>query len=216
MNATQIGFYSIVATIVVQRIWAMRLGKKNAKHLYSVGGTKKSDNLVKYVRIMQISWLLAATIEVYLINRPVIYPLAVTAIAVTAASQIIRILSAKELGYFWTHPVIILKNESVVNTGIYSYIRHPAWLAMGLEITFIPLIHSAYLTAFIFTVVNLFLSGKRIAIEEKILSQTTNYDCLLGNTPRFIPRLLQYPKGLSCPMAAGNAIASRASQRTLR
>ncbi|MCC0175863.1 NAD(P)-binding domain-containing protein [Waterburya agarophytonicola K14] len=209
MNATQIGFFSIVATIVIQRILAMCLGKKNAKYLYSVGGIKKSDNLVKYVRVTQISWLLAATIEVYLTDRRVIYPLAITAIGVTIASQIIRMLSAKELGYFWTHPIIIKSDRSIVNTGIYSYIRHPAWLAMGLEITFVPLIHNAYLTAFVFTAINFFLSSKRIATEEKILSETTNYSILLGNTPRFIPRFSQSKtKNINC-CDKPNGMASR-------
>ena len=188
MDVTQISFFSIVAAIAIQRILAMGLGKKNAKYLYSLGGKKKSDNLVGLVKIMQISWLMGMVAEVYITNRSVIYPLAITAALVTMASQVIRRISVKELGHFWTHRVIVLNNESVVNTGIYSYIRHPAWLAMGLEFAFVPLIHTAYLTALFFTVVNFFLSSKRIATEEKILSETTNYSILLGNTPRFIPR----------------------------
>jgi len=187
MNITQIAFACILAIIILRRIMAMRLGKENVKYLHSLGAEKKSDNYVGLVRAMQVCWFLGMIVEVYVFCPSVAYPLAAVSVLVTIFSQAIRSLSAKELGHFWTHPVIVIEGKPVVNTGIYGYIRHPAWLAMGLEFTFVPLIHSAYVTSIVFTVVNLLLSSKRIATEERILRETMDYSAL-ENVPRFIPR----------------------------
>ena len=188
MNFTRLIFLGILTAIALQRVQTMHSSKNNAKYLYSIGAEKKSDNLVALVRVMQIVWFVGMVAEVYILERSVNFYLFTIAILITIVSQIIRCLAAQELGYFCTHPIIVLENKSIVNTGIYSYIRHPAWLAMGLEFVFVPLIHSAYFTALFFAAINFFVTSKRVAIEEGILTNSTNYSIKMENTPRFIPR----------------------------
>src|SRR5207253_61548 len=52
----------------------------------------------------------------------------------------------------------------------------------------LPLIHSAYITAILFSVANALLMVKRIHTEEQALSEDSNYAYVFADQPRFIPR----------------------------
>lgn len=183
-------FLGIVGAIALQRIRAIRLSKRNAAYLESVGGRQRSSNALWVVRAMQISWFVAAIAEVYLLNRPFLPVLAAGAIAVTGIGQLLRYLSMRELGYRWTHKAIVIPNEPVVTTGIYRYLRHPTWLGMTLEFAAVPLIHGAYFTAFFFSIANTLLMMKRLRAEEQALSEDTNYASAFADTSRLIPFIL--------------------------
>lgn len=187
MSITQLIFFSLVFAIAIQRILAIHISKKNEKYLKSIGGKKHSDNFLWFVKLMQISWFIAIIGEIYISDRSFIPLLALASLLITIISQILRYLSMRELGYYWTHSIITLSEKSVVNTGIYRYLKHPTWLAMSLEFAFVPLIHNAYLSAIVFSVINAYLMTKRIPTEEKALSEDTNYGLLFNNTPRLIP-----------------------------
>ncbi len=187
MSITQLIFPFIVAIIAIQRIFAIRTSKKNAKYLESIGGKKRNENLLWLVKVMQISWFIAMLVEVYGLNRPLIPSLAIVALLMTIISQILRYVSMRELGHYWTHTVITLPGKPVVNTGIYRYLKHPTWLAMTLEFASLPLIHDAYLTAIVFSLFNAFIMTKRIPAEEKALTEDTNYGVVFNDIPRFIP-----------------------------
>jgi len=61
----------------------------------------------------------------------------------------------------------------LVNSGPYKYLRHPNYIAVVIEFAVIPLIFSCYLTAFVFSVINLILLRRRIKIEEDALKKAS-------------------------------------------
>ncbi|HEY9800559.1 MAG TPA: isoprenylcysteine carboxylmethyltransferase family protein [Leptolyngbyaceae cyanobacterium] len=186
---TKVIFIGIVVYFVSQRIRATQFSKRNAAVVLANGGQMHASNYLGVVKVMQLSWFLAMIAEVWLFNRPFIPALAICALILTVVSQTLRYLSMRELGDRWIHQVVTVPGTPVIESGVYKYIRHPNWCALIIELAVVPLIHTAYLTAIIFTLVNAWLLIQRIPAEEKALSEDTNYDAVFGNRPRFIPTI---------------------------
>ena len=180
-------FVGIVLAVIWQRLFELRLSKNNEAYILAQGGKKHSDNLLGAVKVLQVSWFIAAIAEVWYFDRPFIFPLAAVALAATLAGQVLRYLSMQALGRRWTLSIMTLRDTPVVAQGIYRYLRHPNWLGVILEIAALPLIHGAYLTAIIFSLANALLMNKRMQTEEEALAANGNYTVVFANRPRFIP-----------------------------
>ena len=89
--------------------------------------------------------------------------------------QLLRVWCLVSLGVFWNTKIIVLPGSNVVVKGPYSYIRHPNYLVVCLEIVVLPLMFQAYMTAICFTILNLIMLSIRIPIEERALKEATNY-----------------------------------------
>jgi methyltransferase len=74
------------------------------------------------------------------------------------------------LGYNWNTKILVRPNDIPVRGGPYKYLNHPNYLSVVIEIAVIPLIFSCYITAVIFSLLNLLLLKRRIRIEEEALS----------------------------------------------
>jgi methyltransferase len=69
--------------------------------------------------------------------------------------------------------------------GPYSFIRHPNYLAVAVEILAIPMLCGAYLTAGVFSILNAFVLWWMIREEERALDLLDGGE--LRRLPRFIP-----------------------------
>lgn len=183
---SRIIFTGIAIAIMVQRLFELRISKRNAKQLIAQGGKVHHDNSIQLVKGLQIGWFAAMLTEVWVLDRPFIPGLAAIALFATVAGQYLRYLSMQALGLRWTLPIVTLPGVSAVDTGIYRYLRHPNWLGVILEILAVPLIHSAYLSAIFFSIANVFLLMQRVQSEETALKIDNNYEALFKNKKRFI------------------------------
>jgi methyltransferase len=62
-----------------------------------------------------------------------------------------------------------------VTTGIYRFARHPNYVGVALEIVGLPLVHTAYVTAIVFSIANALLLRLRIREEEAALAAQGGY-----------------------------------------
>ncbi|AFZ24139.1 hypothetical protein Cylst_1890 [Cylindrospermum stagnale PCC 7417] len=182
-------FIGIIFVVFWQRMFELRISRNNEADMLAQGAKKHSDNLLGAVKVLQISWVIAAISEVWYFNRPFSFALATVALSLTIAGQVLRYLSMQALGERWTLSIMTLPDMPVVDKGIYLYLRHPNWLGVILEIAALPLIHGAYLSAIIFSLANVFLMSKRIQTEEEALAKNSNYTSVFSNRPRFIPKI---------------------------
>ncbi len=180
-------FSGIVVAVILQRLVEVRLSDRHKAEILKRGGQEHGDNLLGAVKVLQVSWWIAMIAEVWYLDRPFVPALAAVALTATIAGQILRYLSMQALEWRWTLPIMTMSGMPVVESGVYRYLRHPNWLGVILEIAFLPLIHSAYLTAIAFSLANAWLMSKRIQTEEQALSKKTNYAAAFANKPRFIP-----------------------------
>lgn len=183
---SRIIFTGIAIAVMVQRLFELRISKRNAAQLIAQGGRVYHDNSLFLVKVLQIGWFVAMLLEVWRLDRPFIPGLAAIALFATVIGQYLRYLSMQALRLRWTLPIVTLPGVSAVDTGIYHYLRHPNWLGVILEIFAVPLMHSAYLSAIFFSVANAFLLARRVKSEETALKIDNNYEALFKNKNRFI------------------------------
>ena len=87
-----------------------------------------------------------------------------------ALSMSLRYWAISSLGRRWNTRVVVLPGVPLVAAGPYRYLRHPNYVAVIVEIFALPLVHSAWLTAVVFTLLDLVVLRTRIAVEERALS----------------------------------------------
>jgi len=92
-------------------------------------------------------------------------------IAVVVLAQALRWWCIAVLGPRWNTRVIVVPGLPLVERGPYGWLRHPNYVAVVLEGVALPLVHSAWITAVVFTVVNAGLLRVRISSENAALAQ---------------------------------------------
>jgi methyltransferase len=110
--------------------------------------------------------------------------------AVFVCAQLIRVWAISSLGTFWNTKIIVLPNVEVVRKGPYRFIKHPNYLVVSIELLVVPLMFGAYVTACLFTLLNVIMLSIRIPAEEKALRELTEYEGSFEKCNRFLPKLL--------------------------
>lgn len=168
-------FLILVLLVVVQRLAELLLSRHHEKKILAAGGFEYAPEHFKWMGILHAGWLLSMMIETSLLNRPFIWALALPSMALFLVGQALRLTAIATLKYRWTAKIMVLPQVPVVNTGIYRWLRHPNYVGVVLEIAFLPLVHSAYLTAIIFSVLNALMLWVRIGHEEQVLTHYCDF-----------------------------------------
>jgi methyltransferase len=119
--------------------------------------------------VLHTGLLVGAVAEVWLLDRPFLPVLGWTMLALVVASQALRWWCIVTLGRQWNTRVIVVPGVPLVSRGPYRVLRHPNYVAVVVEGLALPLVHSAWLTAVAFTVLNAALLWVRIRVEEAAL-----------------------------------------------
>lgn len=139
-----------------------------AKGAYEVGATH-----YPYMILLHVSFFICLLIEVIYFKS--IGSLNYNLFVIFLLLQLLRVWCLVSLGSFWNTKIIILPGAEVVVKGPYSFMRHPNYFVVCMEIAVLPLMFQAYVTAICFTILNLIILSIRIPIEEKALKEVTNY-----------------------------------------
>jgi methyltransferase len=91
-------------------------------------------------------------------------------VVVVLLSQALRWWCITTLGPRWNTRVIVVPGFAPVSGGPYRRLRHPNYVAVIAEGIALPLVHLAWVTALVFTVLNAFLLRVRIQVEDAALS----------------------------------------------
>lgn len=179
-------FYSL---ILIQRVFELIIAKNNEKWMKGQGAIEFGQKGYKLIVIMHILFLLSFLSEKLVQDRglSIIWPwLGI----IFLLAQMIRFWALFTLGKYWNTKIIVLPNACVVNKGPYRFIRHPNYLVVFLELLTIPLMFNAFITASLFTILNIIFLAIRILEEEQALKNLTEYEVVLGNRNRFIPAII--------------------------
>ena len=76
-----------------------------------------------------------------------------------------------------------------MTSGPYRFVRHPNYVAVFLELLFLPLVQGAWLTAALGTALHVLVLRRRILLEEAMLLESPAYRISMGEKPRFVPAL---------------------------
>ncbi|WP_274308626.1 isoprenylcysteine carboxyl methyltransferase family protein [Solibacillus daqui] len=173
-------FYFIFVFVIIQRLVELLIAKRNEKLMRAKGAYEVGASHYPFMIALHVSFFISLLIEVLYFKSMVVpfYELLVVFVLL----QLFRIWCLVSLGMYWNTKIIILPGANVVVKGPYSYIRHPNYLVVCLEILVLPLLFHAYVTALIFTILNFLMLAVRIPIEEKALKEVTDYATSMKRT----------------------------------
>lgn len=176
LSDTQIAFVLLTLCLALQRLWEARISKRNAKRLLETEGAREHGRRHLPLMIgLHAAFLIAAPLEVVVLDRAFLPQLAVSMLGVFLIAQALRAWAILSLGRRWTIRVIVVPGLPAVTHGPYRYLRHPNYVAVLLELIAFPLIHTAYLTAVVFVVAKIMLLALRISVEDKALRNAGAY-----------------------------------------
>jgi methyltransferase len=168
-------FAGFVAALALQRLFELRLSRRNEQRIRQSGGREHAPGTYRWIVVLHTTWLAAMLLEVFA-RRPKFRPrLAALSLGLFAAGQALRLVAIRTLDWRWSTRIMTVPGEAPVQNGIYRHIRHPNYLGVELEMLAAPLVHSAYMTSAVFGTANLLLLRDRIRREERALEEDNGY-----------------------------------------
>jgi methyltransferase len=173
MNPAQLGVLLYAVLILatgVERLVELVLSQRNARWAFARGGVEFGRGHFPWMVALHTGLLVACLAEVIVADRPFIAWLGWPALVVTLAAQGLRYWCIGTLGHQWNTRVIVVPGAGLVTRGPYRFLRHPNYVVVIMEGIALPLVHTAWLTAAAFTVLNAILLFRfRIPVEERAL-----------------------------------------------
>jgi methyltransferase len=164
-------FALLVAVVGLERVAELVVSKRNAAWSRARGGVETGRRHYAVMVVLHTALLVGMLVEVWL-RRPEFVPaLGWTMLALVVASQALRWWCIATLGRQWNTRVIVVPGLPRVTSGPYRFLSHPNYVAVVVEGFALPLVHSAWITAAVFTVCNAVLLSVRLRVENDALAQ---------------------------------------------
>ena len=167
---TTAGYTVFLLITATERVAELIISRRNASWALRSGGLEFGRSHFPFMVALHAALLLGCLLEPWLLDRPFIPALGIVMLAVALACQALRWWVIATLGPRWNTRVIVLPGRPLVTGGPFRYLRHPNYLAVVCEGIALPLIHSAWMTAVIFTVANAALLVVRVRVENDALA----------------------------------------------
>lgn len=171
--SSELLFTLLVAAVALERVAELVVSNRNAAWSLARGGVETGRGHYPVMVVLHTALLAGALVEVW-VRRPDPVPwLAFTMLALVLASQALRWWCIVTLGRRWNTRVIVVPGMPLVTGGPYRFFSHPNYVAVVVEGLALPLVHSAWITAVVFTLCNAALLALRIRIENQALRSTS-------------------------------------------
>jgi len=154
----------ILGLVTAQRGGELVLSHYNTRALMAGGAVEVAPRHYPLMVAVHATWLIA--LWVFGHDQPVNMP----ALIFYLVLQGLRFWVIRTLGPRWTTRIIVLPGAPLVRRGPYRFVRHPNYLIVAAEIVVLPLAFGAVAIAIVFSLANLALVARRIAIEERALA----------------------------------------------
>ncbi|HET7327722.1 MAG TPA: isoprenylcysteine carboxyl methyltransferase family protein [Nocardioidaceae bacterium] len=166
-------FTVLVVLVGVERVAELVVSRRNAAWSMRRGGVETGRRHYVVMVVVHTALLLGCVLEVWT-RRPELLPsLAWTMLALVLASQALRWWCIATLGRRWNTRVIVVPGLPLVRRGPYRWLPHPNYVAVVVEGAALPLVHSAWITAGVFTAANAAVLAVRIRTEDAALRLVT-------------------------------------------
>ena len=168
-----------------ERLAELVVSQRNARRALEAGACETGQGHFRVMAAFHALFPLSCGLEVVLLQRPFPGLLGWIALAATVIAQGLRWCVVATLGTAWTVRIIVPLDKEPVTTGPFRFVRHPNYLAVILEIVAVPLVHGAWLTALVGSVLNALLLRVRIRSEEEALGPA--HAAAFADRPRLLP-----------------------------
>jgi methyltransferase len=162
-------YYLFIVVVGLERLVELVVARRNAAWSIAHGGREFGRDHYPAMVSMHVLLLVACMEEVWLFDRPFIPWLAWPMVAVVVFSIVVRWWCVSVLGRQWNPRLIVIPGAPLVRRGPYRWMHHPNYTAVVAEVAALPLVHSAWLTAIVFSIANAVVLSVRIGRENAAL-----------------------------------------------
>jgi methyltransferase len=166
-----IWYLVLILATGAERVVELVISRRNAQKAFARGGVEYGFAHFPWMVALHTGLLLACLVEAWF--RPFLPLLGWPMLAIVVLCQAGRYWVIASLGEQWNTRVIVVPGAGRVNEkGLYRWFTHPNYVIVAVEGVALPLVHSAWITAIAFTVLNAVLLLRfRIPIENGALRQ---------------------------------------------
>jgi methyltransferase len=168
-----IAYVILIGLVAAERVAELVVSQRNLATSRARGGSEFGAGHYPAMVVLHTALLAACLIEVLALHRPFIPALGWPMLALVLAAQGLRWWCIATLGWQWNTRVVVVPGAPRVTGGPYRYLPHPNYVAVALEGVALPLVHTAWITALAFTVLNAALMAARIKVENAALASLT-------------------------------------------
>lgn len=166
-------YYLFILAVGIERLVELVVSRRNAKWSMAHGGREFGRGHYPVMVAMHTLLLVSCVVEVWGAHRPFIPWLGWTMVAVVVASTVVRWSCVSVLGKHWNPRLIVIPGAELVRRGPYRWVHHPNYTAVVAEVAALPLVHSAWITAIVFSIANAVVLTVRIRAENVALGYVT-------------------------------------------
>ncbi|EXG81286.1 isoprenylcysteine carboxyl methyltransferase family protein [Cryptosporangium arvum] len=165
-------FYVVLVLLVgVERLAELVVAVRNKRWALERGGREYGAGHYPFMVVLHTALLAGCLAEAF--HRPFLPWLGWPMLVLAVAAQALRWWCIRTLGHQWNTKIIVVPGMPLVTGGPYRFFAHPNYVAVVVEGFALPLVHSAWLTALVFTVLNAGLLTVRIRAENAALRAAT-------------------------------------------
>jgi methyltransferase len=165
-----IWYVLLIAMVAVERLAELVVSKRNSAWSREHGGTEFGAGHYPVMVALHTGLLAGCLLEAIALHRPFIPLLGWPMLAIVVAAQALRWWCITTLGPQWNTRVVVVAGAPRVTGGPYRLVPHPNYVAVIAEGIALPLVHTSWITALTFTVLNAALLRARIKVENTALA----------------------------------------------
>lgn len=162
-----LAYTALIIAVALERIAELVVSQRNLAFSRKRGGVEYGAGHYPVMVVLHTALLVACLLEAA--HREFLPALGWPMFGIVLAAQGLRWWCISTLGHQWNTRVVVVPGAARVTGGPYRYVPHPNYVAVVAEGIALPLVHSAWITAVVFTALNAILLRTRITCENQAL-----------------------------------------------
>jgi methyltransferase len=161
----------LIAAVAAERAAELAVSARNLAWSRARGGREFGAGHYPVMVVVHTGLLVGCLLEAICLRRPFFPALGWPMLALVIAAQGLRWWCIASLGHQWNTRVVVIPDAPRVTKGPYRLVSHPNYVAVVVEGVALPLVHTAWITALLFTLLNSALLRTRITVENSALAR---------------------------------------------
>jgi len=163
----------LIGAVVVERLAEVFIAECNRAWCRLHGGVEFGAGHYPAMVALHAGLLAGCVFEPIALHRPFIPSLGWPMLALVLAAQVLRWWCITTLNHQWNTRVIVIPGADRIADGPYRFVPHPNYVAVIAEGIALPLVHTAWITALVFSILNAILLRTRVKVENTALVSLT-------------------------------------------
>ena len=164
-------WYSVlILAVAVERLAELVVTRSNRAWSRAHGGLEFGAGHYPVMVVLHAALLVGCLVEPIALHRPFLAGLGWPMLGIALAAQGLRWWCIATLNRQWNARVIVIPGAARITGGPYRFVPHPNYVAVITEGFALPMVHTAWITALVFSVLNAVLLRTRIRVENAALA----------------------------------------------